>query len=310
MAGPDGGKDEAKGTPEIEKLVDDTVKDTIELAVASTEKLVVLYIKHAVMLFFVFSLGALLLYARYAIFWLIPQLVKVAVPLAIALDAFLTAASAELAVLTISWDIIRDVVVGFTAGLKNLGPISATPKLYTWSPADVTNALNTFAATCSPYDSLAKVAGQTIRVLLGPYICPVLRYVYPVPWLFDTLNFLLGWASPDPTPAGFDGENNCKDDPEDYSWVCAAIGSGYVILEVLLPIFVGIIFLEAIFVPLIKVLYDLFKWQDYIGSIGFKLAADGLLMLDNSVSSLANAITNRRAGTSAHMSFFSKSHGE
>ena len=303
-------KDSESGrqTPEFEKLVEETIKNSLKLAVASTEKLVILYIKHVVMLFFIFSLGALLLYARYFIFWLIPQLVKVALPLAVALDAFFTAASVELSILTISWDIIRDVVNGFTAGLKHLQPITATPKIYTWSPADVSNALNTFASTCSPYDSLDKVAGQSIRVLLGPYICPVLRYVYPVPWLFNTLNFLLGWASPDPTPAGFDGENNCKDDPQDYSWVCAAVGSGYVILEVLLPIFVVIIFLEAVFVPLLKVFYDVLKWQEYIGSIGFKLAADGLLILDNSISALASKITERQ--DSMRASYLIKAHGE
>ena len=99
----------------------------------------------------------------------------------------------------------------------------------------------------------AKVA----RTLIGPSLCPVLRYLYPIKPAFDAAMWMFGWASADPTPLGYAGENNCKDSPEDLSWVCAAIGVGYVILEVVFPLIVVLIALESLLWPSIRLAYVL-----------------------------------------------------
>ena len=138
---------------------------------------------------------------------------------------------------------------------------------------------------------------------------PRITLYLPVRWLYDAAYAVLGWASPDPTPAGFDGENNCAEDPLDFSWVCAAVGTGYIILEVLLPIFIALVFLEAVFVPLVRVVFDMLKWQNYLGSIGFTLFSNALVVADRSIESAARRFSTQPPTSSGYTIRF-KTHGE
>jgi len=304
-------QEEPLPTSHFERLAKGTLKHAETLAQASSTKLLGLYCRHAALLFFVFVLGALLLYARKGIFWLIPQLIEQVIPVTVSMDLLLSYFSIESFVVSEAWHIISDVVKVVTAGRSDIPVLGASPnlKFYTFSPREVKTALNTFSTTCSNYDSVASVMGRSIRVFMGSYICPVLRYIYPVRWLYDAAHALLGWASPDPTPAGFDGENNCAEDPLDFSWVCAAVGTGYIILEVLLPIFIALVFLEAVFVPLVRVLFDVLQWQNYLGSIGFTLFANMLVVADKSIESIARRFSVGQPTTTGYTARF-KTHGE
>ena len=278
--------------PYFETLVKSTIKHLEELADAATLKLVGHFCKRFVLIVLMFVLGSLLLYARKAIFWIIPQLIEVVVPLTISLDVLLTYLSAESFVVSESWHIIADVVNTVTAGASKIEPLGAPPSFtpYKFTPSEVRRALNVFASTCSGYDSVGSILGRSVRTFLGPYICPVLRYVYPIDWLFTAADATLGWASPDPTPAGFNGENNCADDPQSFSWVCAAVGTGYLILEVLLPVYIALIFLEVTFMPLVRVLIDIVKWHLFVGSLGLNALFNMLALADTVIESTARRL--------------------
>ena len=283
---------ESLPTPYFETLVRSTIKHLEELADAATVKLVGHFCKRFVLILLVFFLGSLLLYARNAIFWIIPLLIEFVYPLTLTLDAFLTYLSAESFVLSESWLIFTEVVNKVTIGASKLEPIGAPPTfhIYKFKPSEVKRALNDFASTCSGYDTVGTILGRSIKTFLGPYICPVLRYVYPVEWLFAGANAVLGWASPDPTPAGFNGENNCASDPQSFSWVCAVVGTGYAILEVLLPLFIVLIFLEVTLVPTVRVLFDIIRWHSYVGSLGLNVIVDMLILADRAVENAARRL--------------------
>jgi hypothetical protein len=99
-----------------------------------------------------------------------------------------------------------------------------------FNPAEIKYWIRTTAVDCQPYDSFSAVTAGVFR-LASPAVCPLLRYVYPVDWLYAIAGTLLGWLSADPDPEGA----NCVDsDPIDVS--CVLLGLGYIVLDFLLPI--------------------------------------------------------------------------
>jgi len=68
----------------------------------------------------------------------------------------------------------------------------------------------------------------------------VLRYLYPVPWLYDLTSATLGWASLNPAPLPEVSDTNCAGDPDEVVF-CMALGSGYVLLEFLVPLLLFVV---------------------------------------------------------------------
>jgi hypothetical protein len=54
--------------------------------------------------------------------------------------------------------------------------------------------------TCARYDSVFDIIAGSFRLAVGKPLCETLRYLYPVPWLYDLASGVLGWASLDPAP--------------------------------------------------------------------------------------------------------------
>ena len=275
--------------PKAIELLEELLKHSKGLLKASTTHLVKNVWSKLIFLSVVLFLGLLLTSLRIAIFYLIPPVLKNVVPETYLLDVLLTYVSLESFVVSEAWHIIAEVVETVTFGAADFPTLGAAPKLklYTFSPRQVEKAIKTFATTCAPYDSVPSIIGRSFQVYLGPVICPVLRYVYPVPWLYDALFAIVGWMSPDPTPAGFNGENNCKDDPESFAWPCAAIGVGYIVLEVLLPLILIFILVETLFVPVMRVLWTLIKIDVYIATMGIRSSLDVVKSLNVIIKEVA-----------------------
>ena len=68
--------------------------------------------------------------------------------------------------------------------------------------------------------------GGGAKYVLANQTCPVVRATYPVPWMWRASNALLGWTTNDADPRG----GNCQIAVQD-DWLCAALGSGFVIAE-------------------------------------------------------------------------------
>lgn len=88
---------------------------------------------------------------------------------------------------------------------------------------------------CARYDSVFDIIAGSFRLAVGKPLCETLRYLYPVPWLYDLASGTLGWASLDPAPLPDRTQSNCEGDPDEIVF-CMGLGSGYVLLEFLVPV--------------------------------------------------------------------------
>jgi len=127
------------------------------------------------------------------------------------------------------------------------------------SADEIHDFFNNLPPRCAPYDSSIYIMRGGLKYLLSPITCPIIRASYPVPWLWDTMNALIGWTADDATPIGvpiIDGSpGNCMA-KEHNDWLCSALGVGFLIGEILLPIFLLFIVWPYIFDPIIKM-----AWQ-------------------------------------------------
>ena len=270
-------------------LTERLLKCEAEFVEAATEKLLFLYLKHLMLILFVLGLGLLLVYLRLAIFSAIPTINEFIVPIVIGLDAVMIDFQIQSTLLKVGWNVIAKVVDTFGGSLQPLkGPYNFFPrKLIT--PKQAKAVLNDFASTCVSYDSVDIIFAKVARTLIGPSLCPVLRYIYPVKPLFDAAMWMVGWASPDPTPLGYAGENNCQDSPNDFSWVCAAVGVGYVVLEVIFPILILFIALEALLVPTARFCVVIIEEVIYLAEKTIK----GIRTIESSAEKLEKAVIAR-----------------
>ena len=116
------------------------------------------------------------------------------------------------------------------------------PKLV--SPVINVNATEEFlkkvTEECKPFDEAGKIIGMLFTAAASDTVCPALRYMWPVQFMRPLMDVLVGFLSYpyDPT----DPNANCQCDPKitpcpaQTYLDCVALGSGYLLLEVLLPI--------------------------------------------------------------------------
>lgn len=173
----------------------------------------------------------------------------------IAHSAFLAELAALLLVglvdtLSIAWDIFVVVVRIVTLGFKKL------PYLKTYTVSELLGGnwheeLQLIPVTCTKFVEWQEVFGFFAGQLTRDNLCPFLRYIEPIPWLYRFMHGLLGWLSVDPTP---DPGNNCADGVNE--WLCAILGLGYLILQLVIPLLLALIALNS-YGPLVK---KLLRW--------------------------------------------------
>lgn len=132
-----------------------------------------------------------------------------------------------------------------------------------WSPIKpeaVRRFMMGLPARCALYDNIGTIVGRSMRSLLSPYVCPLVRVTYPVPWLWRLSNGLLGWLSYNAEPKGAHvpggRPGNCESPHDGVDWFCVSLGSGYVVMEILLPLFLVSLLGGLILVPLIRLVLD------------------------------------------------------
>lgn len=90
------------------------------------------------------------------------------------------------------------------------------------------------------------------RLLTYDNLCPVVRYVYPVPWLYAIFDGLFGLFIFDPVPSG----GNCKRPAA--GWLCWALGLGFFLKDFLIA-FLLVLQVLAAYLPLLKEFYKVGK---------------------------------------------------
>jgi len=130
--------------------------------------------------------------------------------------------------------------------------------------------LTNIETTCPAYNSADKIFYFVSRDTFNSFSCPLVRYTYPVRWIFDVMESLFSWsyhgsAAPlvDHPGANCDGGRYGTPD-----YVCVGLGVGFFITEVLVPmifLFVILIMIGKGLISLLRVgIFVTFKGLDYL----------------------------------------------
>jgi hypothetical protein len=112
----------------------------------------------------------------------------------------------------------------------------------TWdmfSTTDVQTFFSRLPGECEAFDDIEHVFLFPVRAIASPTVCPLIRFTWPVPWMYSASTTTLGWMSFDSDPMG----NNCvPQDTDPYAWVCVGLGMGYVVIDIVLPMLLFMLF--------------------------------------------------------------------
>jgi hypothetical protein len=146
-------------------------------------------------------------------------------------------------------------LLGIHTILFNLLDIVVTyVKIPTFSEQAVARFLLDVETTCPAYDSAGTIFYTVVRDGLHSFSCPLVRYYYPIPWLFDTLTVLLGWTYHGSAAPFVDRDQaNCQHNAmETPDAVCVVLGTGFFIVEVLVPMAIAFIFVVLVYTGLVR----------------------------------------------------------
>ena len=104
---------------------------------------------------------------------------------------------------------------------------------------------------CNEFDSWQLEMGFLLKALTHDTLCPVVRYVYPVKWLYTIFDGMFGWMIFNPTPGAYPG--NCRRPP--LAWLCWWLNLGYVFRDLCIPLLLYCAIIDAAW-PLITFLYN------------------------------------------------------
>lgn len=224
------------------------------------------FFAHVIIILMIFGIGTALILVRAFVFWAAPHLKRGAKVVAGIVDILQELYNFFYDAFAIGYNVISRIVYTgeqakctLTSQASRNCPLDGDPPSIKLrnplttkyvSPTQVRQALDRVTVACERYDSVSTMLTLALAEYLGPTVCPMVRYLYPVPFLYDGARSI-AWFSPDPTPIGYAGENNCKVTTEDqFDYVCTGMGLGYIVTEFLLPLFIGILLLSAMALPL------------------------------------------------------------
>lgn len=220
----------------------------VEGAVAFAEGIFVdvpylLILQHMILLLLLGG-GIALILGRWALLWSAPFLAAQSWLVADIINAVILFCR----LMWLAFAEVEDLLSDIIDGLNSLGlGVGHLPKLdakfdYTAevSSAEVHEVLMTVINVCAPYDNAWKIVYHAVKLMTHDAACSTVRYVYPVNWLRVPLEAVLspfydGSANPVST---HDAPGNCENslkDPLATSSICLGVGSGYLVLEILLP---------------------------------------------------------------------------
>ncbi len=157
-----------------------------------------------------------------------------------------------------------DVVKGIIAAVKFFEGKKPHPhftkyKLLHLSAEDVRVFFTNLPAECEDYTNIGYTLSEATKRTTNELFCPLVRVTYPVSWMWDTTNTVFGWGITNAVPQGtyivngYDGNCEFRDHPP--NWLCIALSSGYVIVDVLLPLTLVAILWPVTFGPVLHLAY-------------------------------------------------------
>jgi hypothetical protein len=264
------------------KLAEKGLKTTIEGAVGLALALVIAFpaklLLFGVILLYLLGVGLILIGIRLVFMFLLPTLIRFAAPLTVIIDFFETI-----------------IVIFIDAAITVVDGIIAVADFFSGKPANnmvhfvgvklftvdqVRDELRYILENCRSDTNAWGVMSRILHSVSQKPVCSAMRYIYPSPWLYGASTGVAGWlyegsAIPDPSPSGQDSNENCFVHIESgyIPPVCAALGSGYVLVEMVVPLYLLIILHSAI-----AATSFLFLWG--ITQLGYVVIKAGFKVLD------------------------------
>ena len=131
------------------------------------------------------------------------------------------------------------VAAPYALGIAHFKNLFHGVNWHTFSTDDIQTFFSRLPVECAAYDNIQEVFLFPAKALASPAVCPLIRFTWPVEWLYSASTTLLGWLSWDADPTG----NNCVPrDTDPYAWVCVGLGAGYIIIDILLPLLLFMLF--------------------------------------------------------------------
>ena len=231
---------EKKRLIEEAKEAEDIVFGIFDVFLGVADFAVVVSVFSSVILFIVAG-GAVLVGARLLFFKMIPELIRFADPIVLGINTML------LALDTFS-DVVSVVIEALSMGVDSVQPLDFD----TISVAEYKTTLKEIVLVCTDYNSVGTVWSRMLVPDISQSVCPYVRAVRPV--VGSDLDFLDGFVTTNSDPYG----NNCDVvRPPEYAGVCVGLASGYIVLEVLLPLLLGCLFLWTTGRSLFKLVWAL-----------------------------------------------------
>lgn len=184
--------------------------------------------------FFGIGLGLILL--RGVLLQSVPYFLKHVKGLTIAIDVFM--------VIFVTLENIVDLIIEAIQNLIRFFKRSK-PKLE-WtvhkyaniSSTDAQEILLDISHLCPPMNNMPTIMSFILKDTFNPLVCPVVRAVQPT-LLAPVAQNSLGWLAYNTNP---NISQSCTSPPEtSMKWVCTGFGSGFLILELVLPIFIFVV---------------------------------------------------------------------
>jgi len=137
---------------------------------------------------------------------------------------------------------------------KAMPPLSAINPFHTVSATEIAQTFNKIPIECEQYTTPWDIATGSLKNAVGHDVCKTLRAFYPTPWRTLLEKTIGRYSNSGYAPAPY-GEN-CDEPTPPMPWFCAPLGSGAIIIEVIIPAALGIAVVIAVWKAYLSVKED------------------------------------------------------
>jgi len=137
----------------------------------------------------------------------------------------------------------------------------------------VNRAIRNVAATCRSYNNAGIIIQFLVRYNVHEYTCPAVRYVYPMQWLYNVCVSVLSWTYyGSAAPITDAPSKNCEmPGQQSADYICVGLGIGFILIEVLLPIFLVYILITQLGRGIGRIAWTMIILVFYVGEYLFDL---------------------------------------
>lgn len=222
----------------------------------------------------IFTMGWVLIGTRIIFLWMVPALCKISGGLCLVVNTLMVVLDEFIQALVLAFYGVQKLVYAIKGGVGPRPKHRAYKSPDHLDDSDIKAFLQDVASNCGAYDGFQPIWHFVVKSVASPTVCPVIRATYPVQPknginLYTVTNATMGWLSFDsePYPGG-----NCETRQEMPDWVCVGLGSGYIVLELFLPVLAGGIFVYTLSGPFLSFVYRILLAAWVFGTVAVHFA--------------------------------------